>query len=260
MSNYGTNTAGGFVRSTKSEKPTLTCRQRRSLHRKAAILFPVLVVSFVVTCASAQNIVSDTSSLKRAWPHPYAYGGLSLNGGGYAPLSETVGGGFDIDTKHFVWNAEVSYDNAHKSNDGTVGNKNGHDRYAQSRAFYRVKNGSYFGGGAQWNQLSTTLYKKQSWHPTFGGGKDWIREGSRGVGDFSMRGQVVYVLPGSDHLNAVQGPEISIWIPSPSTNHHLFYRQTLGVYEFHQTAVSGNPGTQNRSVASFLDFTIMYRF
>ena len=58
----------------------------------------------------------------------------------------------------------------------------------------------YVGGGASWSQL-TTNYSKQSWHPRVGGGRDWIRE------DFSLRGQVEYVLPGSDHQNAVQGPE-----------------------------------------------------
>jgi hypothetical protein len=107
---------------------------------------------------------------------------------------------------------------------------------------------------AQWNKLTTALYSKQGWRPTFGAGKDVIRE------NFSMRAQAMYVLPGTDRLNAVQGPEISIWMPSPAPKGHFFYRQTLGIYEFHQTSVPANPGTQNRSVASFLEFTIMCRF
>jgi hypothetical protein len=67
-------------------------------------------------------------------------------------------------------------------------------------------------------------------------------------------------LPGTDRLNALQGPEISLWVPSPATNHHLFFRETYGCYEYHQTAVPGNPGTQNRGYASFLELTVMYRF
>jgi hypothetical protein len=182
-------------------------------------------------------------------PHPYAYGGLSLNSGGYSPAAGTIGAGLSIDTSHIVAITEVWADDARKQDSGT-----GHDVGGRARAFYRTQKGWYAGAGAQWNKLTTALYSKQGWRPTFGAGKDVIRE------NFSMRAQAMYVLPGSDRLNAVQGPEISIWMPSPATKGHFFYRQTLGIYEFHQTSVPANPGTQNRSVASFLEFTIMCRF
>lgn len=88
----------------------------------------------------------------------------------------------------------------------------------------------------------------------FGGGKDLFRE------NFSLRGQILYVLPGTDHQNALQGPEISLWMPTPASSSHFFYRQTLGIYEFHQTLVPGNPGTNERYAATFLQFTAMCRF
>jgi hypothetical protein len=39
----------------------------------------------------------------------------------------------------------------------------------------------------------------------------------------------VYKLPGSDHLNAAQGPEFSLWMPSPLTSHHFFMGETVGI-------------------------------
>jgi len=70
----------------------------------------------------------------------------------------------------------------------------------------------------------------------------------------------MYVLPGTDHLNAVQGPEIALWIPSPATKRHWFWRETIGIYQFHQTSLPGNSGTQDKSITSSVDFTVMYRF
>ncbi|HEX4427594.1 MAG TPA: hypothetical protein VH079_19490 [Terriglobales bacterium] len=196
------------------------------------VLFSVLASS----CASSQV------------PRPYVYGGLSLNSGGYSPTAGAVGTGLDIDSTHAMASAEIRVDNASKEDSGT-----GHDIGARVRAFYRTEGGWYVGGGAQWSKLVTSIYSKEAWRPTFGGGKDVVRK------DFSIRPQIIYVLPGTDQLNAVQGPEFSIWMPSPKTKSHFFYRQTLGVYEFHQTSVPNNAGTQNRSVASFLEFTVMYR-
>jgi hypothetical protein len=79
-----------------------------------------------------------------------------------------------------------------------------------------------------------------------------------------MRGQVVYFLPGSDHQNAIQGPEFSRWIPSPATNHHLFWYETVGVYESHQTITDPTNlaltqlQTSKRSASGWV--TMMYRF
>lgn len=182
-------------------------------------------------------------------PHPYAYGGLALESGGYSPAAGTAGTGLSLDTTHVVALAELWADNAHKQDSGT-----GHDVGVRARAFYPIKQGWYLGAGAQWDKLITSIYSKQAWRPTFGGGRDVIRE------SFSLRGQVMYVLPGTDRINAVQGPEISLWLPSPATRSHILYRQTLGLYEFHQSAVPGDSGTQDRSIAAFSEFTVMYRF
>jgi hypothetical protein len=182
-------------------------------------------------------------------PRPYAFGGLSLNGGGYGATAETLGGGLDFDTNKIIAIAEISADNAHKRDSDT-----GRDLFIKARAFYNARNGWYFGGGVQQNRLETVAYSKQAWRPTFGGGKDLIRE------TFSLRAQALYVLPGTDHLNATQGPEISVWLPSPASKAHWLYREAIGIYEYHQTAVTDNAGTESRYVTAFTDFAIQYRF
>jgi hypothetical protein len=184
------------------------------------------------------------------WPLPYLYGGLALsNGASYSPAAGTIGGGLNLESAHFIALAETSFQNAHKQDSGT-----GNEVDLKGRAFFRTSPGWYFGGGAQWSKLSTVEYDKQAWRPVFGGGKDLFRE------NFSLRAQALYVLPGTDRLNALQGPEISLWLPSPAARSHFFYRQTLGIYEFHQTSVPGNLGTSNRYAATFLQFTAMGRF
>jgi len=201
---------------------------------------PLLLSLFVVLLA-----IAATAQL----PHPYAYGGLSLESGGYTPAAGTIGTGLNLESTHALSLAEVWADNAHKQDSGT-----GHDVGARARAFYPIRRGWYAGAGVQWNKLATSIYSKQAWRPVFGGGKDLMRQ------SLSLRAQLLYVLPGCDHINAVQGPELSFWLPSPATKAHLLYRQVLGVYEFHQSAVPADPGTQDRSGAAFSEFTLMYRF
>jgi hypothetical protein len=67
-------------------------------------------------------------------------------------------------------------------------NHSGHERSAQLRAFYKLGNGLYIGGGAQWSQTSTTTYSKQAWRPTLGVGKDFLRS------TCSLRLQGMYTL------------------------------------------------------------------
>lgn len=221
-----------------------------------------------ITAVPADPAAKDSDALPRAtasllvspgqnrpisdsfWPRPYVYGGLALsNGASYSPAAETIGGGLNIDSAHFIGLAESSFQNAHKQDSGT-----GNEVDLKGRAFFRTAPGWFFGGGAQWSKLSTIAYDKQAWRPVFGGGKDLFHE------NFSMRGQILYVLPGTDHQNALQGPEVSLWMPTPASRSHFFYRQTLGIYEFHETAVPGNPGTNERYAATFLQFTAMCRF
>jgi len=215
---------------------------------------PSSVASSQTPSGSAALVSSNQNGPARDsgsfWPRPYAYGGLELtHGAGYSPAAGIFGSGFDVDNSHFLFLGEGSIQNAHKLDSGT-----GTEYALQARSFARVPDGWYFGGGAQWSKLSTSEYAKQAWRPTFGGGKDIRRE------NFSMRAQAVYILPGTDRLNAVQGPEISLWLPSPASKSHFFYRQTVGVYEFHQTSVPGNPGTNVRMASAFVSLTAMYRF
>lgn len=205
--------------------------------------------------ASATLYVSPASSPEpnsvhySLWPRPYVDGGLSLMQGGYFPAAGNMGAGVNIEALRFIAVAGASADDAHKLDSGT-----GHDAYIEARGFLRLGQGWYAGGGAQWNKLTTDAYSKQAWRLAFGAGKDLFRD------TFSLRAQALYVLPGTDRLNASQGPEISLWWPSPATNHHLFYYQTIAIYGAHQTSVPGDPGTNVRYVNAFASFAVMYRF
>ena len=248
----------------------------------------IVVLSFVGTQASAQNAVlatktSDSSSSfpKIEWPRPFIFGGVGLNGGGYAPLSGKIGGGLRIDQNHLIWSASAAYDNSHKSNDNTIGNANGHQRSLDSSIYYRFSNAWFAGGGASWSELSTTNYTKQGFHPSVGGGKDYFHKDCAGedcATRWSMRLQVDYKLKGAEHVDAkgcsvpngqctndLQGPMVSFFLPSPAMAGHLYWRETVGVYTFHDTVTSTDPvltalQKSHRSTTAFLEFTMMYRF
>lgn len=226
-----------------------------------------IVHETVVHDSVAQESVPDP--FPRPFPHPFAYAGAGLMGGGYAPLAWEGGGGLMIDTRHFLASAEGSYDNGHKINDNDQPNPKGHDRSLAATASFRLSSGWFAGAGVRWSQLSTTNYSKGQWRPTFGGGKDYFHRKCAVedcVSDFSMRVRVDYVLPGTDHFNGVQGPLLSIYMPSPAAKGHVFFRQTLGIYEFHETVTAPSnliltrQQMGDRSVTSFGELTLMYRF
>jgi hypothetical protein len=129
--------------------------------------------------------------------------------------------------------------------------------------------------------LSTTNYTKQDFHPSVGGGKDYFHKECAGedcVTRWSFRLQVDYKLKGAEHVdakgcaipngqctNGLQGPMVSFYLPSPAMAGHLYWRETVGVYTLHDTLTSTDPvitamQKSNRSVASFVEFTMMYRF
>ena len=205
-----------------------------------------LIVGFALLAVSAAG--QESSSIGTL-PHPYVYFSGELNGAGYEPVSFASGAGLTLERAHWFALAEASRDNARKSDSDS-----GTGQHLQGRVFYRLGSHWYAGAGAQWSKLTTSQYSKQAWRPTFGAGRDWL------LNDFSMRGQVMYILPGTDRLNALQGPEISIWIPSPRTKARFFFRETLGIYEFHQTATPSDPGTENRNRTAFIQMGMMFRF
>jgi hypothetical protein len=235
-----------------------------------------LVMLFVTSALFAQQIVSEKPLTEESnqqptglLPRPFLYAGAGLMGGGYSPLAAEAGGGLRIDSQHFLASAEGWYDNGHKTDDSDQPNPSGHDRGLVGDAYFRFLSGWFAGAGVRWSQLSTTNYAKSGWRPTFGGGKDYFHKKcalENCSTDFSMRLGVDYVLPGTDHSNAVQGPLFSFYMPSPSVRGHIFFRETLGVYEFHESVTDPanllltRQQIGERSVTSFGEFTLMYRF
>jgi len=197
----------------------------------------------------------------KSWiPHPFIYSGPSLLGNGYQTFAGNLEGGFLLNANKLMGDVEGHYMNAKKTNDATVNNRKGHERYLQGRLFYPLRKNLYLGGGAQWSETSTTNYTKRAWRPTFGGGGDYFAP------DWSCRWQLLYITKGSGRSNGVQGPEFQFWLPSPASKKHFFYRQTLGVYLFHMTVTDPRDAnltawqTSQKSHAAFLDFTFGWRF
>lgn len=193
-------------------------------------------------------------------PRPIIYAGPALQGGGYQMVAGDVGGGLLMRSGALLADVEGYYSNAKKVNDGTINNYKGHERFLQGRLFVPWRHGTYFGGGAQWSETSTTNYEKKGWRPTFGGGMDRISE------KISWRFQALYVTKGTDRLNGVQGPEFQVWLPSPASAAHFFFRETVGVYEYHTTVTDPTDRaltasqTGQRSAAGFTDFALVWRF
>jgi hypothetical protein len=137
--------------------------------------------------AAAQNLFPNSSGSKVPWPHPFVYGGVGVNGGGYSPFSGTVGGGLRIDTRHLIWESNAAYDNSHKANDNTLDNEKGHSRHLSSSIYYRFNQGWFVGGGAGWEELSTTNYTKQAFRP------------SQAVCGRGLRRRILYAFSGRLH-------------------------------------------------------------
>jgi hypothetical protein len=223
----------------------------------------LLSLIFLVTTAFAQ-------SLPKPFPHPYIEVGPSLGD----TVALNTKGGVDLELKHFVFNAEAAYVfHSLKTNDNTVGNVKGHARELGGFAFYRPNNW-YYGGGVRWSQESTTNYTKEHKFFEVGGGKDLLRE------RYSLRLQALYLLPfarneivffpssPSCHLcgNEAQGVDINFWIPSPITNHHVFFHVGDTTEFFHATVTSPSVPTltalqkSQHSILTWIDLGLVFRF
>jgi hypothetical protein len=238
------------------------------MKRLAFLFLPVMLL--LSSGLFAQQFVTQQFTAHPFIPHPFVFAGPEGMGGGYAPFALLGGAGLRIDGTHFILDTSASYDNGHKTNDGTQPNPKGHDRGLAGSAYYRLASGWFLGAGARWSELSTTNYTKGAWRPTFGGGKDFFYNShcaSEKCGsDFSMRLSADYVLTGTDWQNGSQGPLITVYIPSPAAKGHLFWRESVGIYRFHDTVTNRSDAALtrlqmgNRSFNSFAEFTVMYRF
>lgn len=196
----------------------------------------------VVLALAAAALGQQASS---PFPRPMIYGGLDLGDS----AAYVVGAGITENTKHFLFAGEASHDNDGKSNDNDNRTRNGYDNRFKASAYFRWGSGFFLGGGARWAKLTTFAYSKEQWHPTIGIGSDFI-------GPFaSGRLQMDYVTPwGAEHTSAsgcavpkgqcgsgIQGPEFSLYMPSPAVRGHVFARITIAAYAGHTTITSTDP-------------------
>jgi hypothetical protein len=193
-------------------------------------------------------------------PRPYGGAALSLNGGGYSPVSLQGSSGLRIDAPHFISDVEIGYDTTRKVNDNVPGNDTGHLLKAQARAFYRLRNGFYFGGGEQWSETKTLKYTKRVVRPAFGGGKDFLWD------SYSLRVQSLYFTQGDDKANGTHGVETMLTYPSPSQRGHFFARMGVSIYRFHDTSFANGTQEQlkiwnsNHHMAAYVNYGLLYRF
>jgi hypothetical protein len=221
----------------------------------------------VAKSSKPESYADDVVLLSAPIPHPYVSVGPSLMGGGYAPLAYRAEAGIDLESTHAIFRALAAYDNGRKTDDGTQPNPKGHDRYLESAAYFRMKSGWFFGMGWRWSQLSTTNYTKSGTRPEFGGGYDLALRSCEGCRrDFSMRINADWVMAGTDWQNGSHGVNTTLTFPAPNERRHLFWKQTIGVYRFHQTVTE--PANlslvqfqrSQKSFNSVLDFGLVYRF
>jgi hypothetical protein len=230
--------------------------------------FPALLLFAVCGSFACAQSGDDVKLLNSPIPRPYASLGPSLTeGAGYAPLAYRVESGLDLESKRLIFRALAAYDNGHKTDDGDQPNLKGHDRYLESAAYFRVGHGWSFGMGWRWSQLSTTNYSKGGSRPEFGGTYDWfLRPCGASRRAFSMRFDVDWITAGTDSQNGSHGPTAVLWFPAPSEKRHLFWRQTVSVYRFHESVTEPNNLflTQEQNSQKHMDitadFAVIYRF
>jgi hypothetical protein len=216
----------------------------------------------VVPTPQANSPLSE----KNAWfefdkrPRLKIFPQLNLNGAGFATFSQSIAAGIDFESKHFLLDGVASYNNAHKTNDGTGDNPKGHIRALDASAYYRLSNYWFIGTLAGWGQLSTTNYKKDSFGMSFGGGKDFI------VNDASFRLSAAYAPSAFDHTNGSQGISFEFIEPSPLRQRHVMFVVDTSVQLFHATITDPNNATlteqqkNNRSHSATSRFGLLFRF
>jgi hypothetical protein len=183
-------------------------------------------------------------------PHLLLLPTFNISDAGFAPISLSVGGGLSFEPRYAIVEAIATYDNAHKTNDGTVDNTKGHIRSIVASTFVRMPGYWFVGGETGWDQLSTTNYKKSSRTIVFGGGRDLS------VWNTDARIKVSYALPVLDHINGVQGVNFTLYLPSPLRQKRFVYYDSIGLAFFHATITEPNNPSLTAAQQSDRDFAI----
>jgi hypothetical protein len=225
-------------------------------------------LAIVLLCAGPTVLAQEQVREPITRPRPYVFSGISLQGNGSAVLNYAVAAGLQENTRHFIFDGYGEYTNTRKTDDNTIGNRNGRTRLLYAAPRYRLPSNWFFGVGARWNELSTTNYVKQAFRGFAGGGKDWN----------SARISIDYLRTISEHVNSqgctvphgqctngVQGIDFEWFMPSPSSRSHVLFRMDFTSFWFHTTVTTTDPMlTRQQSgeigVGSTLEYTILLRY
>lgn len=193
---------------------------------------------------------------------------MELDGNGAAVLNYIVGAGIQQEAKHYSFDAFASYTNTRKIDDNTINNHSGRNRGLYGALRYHLPSGWLLGGGARWSELSTTNYVKQAWSPFLGGGKDWQDLGIRldylwnASEHVSRKGCQV---PDGQCTSGEKGVDFQWFIPAMTSHSHVVFKIDLLPVLFHTTVTSTDPilshqQQSDRSIASWLDYTLIFRY
>lgn len=191
-------------------------QQRPSINSAGIACTVALVVVIVLFFASLGHS-------QELMPHPFVAGGIQMSNSGVQTVAGVGSVGLTWHPKCLFFEATGDYIAARKSNDNTIGNDSGHTRRLEGVVLYPVGRWA-FGGGYSYSKLDTTNYSKSSGHPEVGGAFEWKRK--------PVRLQMLYVLPGSDWQNGVQGVKSVLFVPLTK---HIFTRIEGGGYRSYST-------------------------
>ncbi|PWT76423.1 MAG: hypothetical protein C5B59_06775 [Bacteroidetes bacterium] len=230
------------------------------------------VLAVVILLISSFAIASDKDlEYPSSVPRPFGEVGIALNDAGSSPASFVSDVGLNWETRRFSNTTMFSYNSAKKDNDNTVGNFKGHSISASDMLLFKLKKDWLVGADYGYGRLNTTLYSKQG--ETLGAviGKDYFsREWSfRLTGEYfkQFNERTDYPdAPGCKCTNGIQGASVGFWIPSPDTNHHFFFHESVSVYHEHATITDpSDPVTTAKekadtAIAGAASLKLMIRF
>jgi hypothetical protein len=205
----------------------------------------IILAAAVVGCAQDKqrfdpfpNPGPDEVTFDR-FPHPYLMPSLNLNGGGFQAASGSMTGGVMYELPFLSIDAHGTYNAARKVFDGTGDNPHGNVRSLNGSVFVRLPNRLWMvGGNYGYGVLATTNYHKASGGWGVGAGRDFL------LSDTSFRLTATYSPPqGPEHSpsagDRAQGLTMTFMLPSPITNHRVYFYQLVSASRYRDGGTSG---------------------
>jgi hypothetical protein len=176
------------------------------------------------------------------FPRPYAGGGVLLNGDDYRKFAAKAEVGLDMEKRKWILQVGIAVQNSR-----LVSSHDGHIESGNGLLAYRFRGNLSFGGGIRWNRVVSDHNRYDGLRPQIDLGRDIL------LANFSMRWEAIFLPSALNRSNDRLGGGVRIWIPSPTTNHHLFSRFSTIINE-----LPFLPGAAHRQTVS--EFAVLWRW